>query len=78
MKYQKMTKGVLVYRDVTLILHLTNPTGLALKNKADIVLVVHETQEGLFIEMTKVWGYQTFLCNNLKAPLEKHFNYKTP
>ncbi len=78
MKAGGMTKGVTVYRDVIMILHLTNPERLSLKNKSDIELLIHETQEGLFIEMTNVWGDEIFLCSDLKAPLEKHFNYKTP
>jgi len=78
MKPGGMTKGVTVYRDVIMILHLTNPERLPLKNKSDIQLLIHETQEGLFIEMSAGLGHENFSCNGLKAPLEKHFNYKTP
>ncbi len=72
-----LTKGAKRFWECYLIINLKQ-SHAGLKDKKKITFKVINTNEGLFVEIKNVMGYQTYSCQQLKPVLERLTNYQAP
>jgi hypothetical protein len=72
-----VTKGATRFWESKLIITFDKSDSPNLKEKDKLPLSVHDTEEGLFIEVTNTMGYETYACQQLKPLLERVTDFQT-